>query len=97
MSVNPDKTELLLTRKRRLPGFFEPHFFGVTLHHFMSVKYIGVVLDFQLSWREHVDVKVKKAHNLLWAYRRAYDVDVGPEAQGSLMAPSFDHLSHFHL
>ena len=26
------------------------------------------VLDSRLTWRKHVDVKVRKAHNLLWAY-----------------------------
>jgi hypothetical protein len=40
----------------------------------MSVKYLGVILDSWLTWREHVDVKVRKAHNLLWACRRAYVV-----------------------
>jgi len=65
LSINPDKTELVFTRKRKLPGFFEPHFFGVTSHHSMLVKYLRVVLDSWLSWREHVDVKVKKAHRLL--------------------------------
>jgi len=30
LSVNPDKTGLVaFTRKRKLQGFFEPHFFGV--------------------------------------------------------------------
>jgi len=33
----------------------------------MLVKYPGVVLDSQLTLREHVDVKVRKVHNLLWA------------------------------
>jgi hypothetical protein len=34
LSVNPDKTELVVfTRKRKFPGFSEPHFFGVTLCH----------------------------------------------------------------
>jgi len=36
-----------------------------------SVKFLGVILDSRLTWREHVVVKVKKAHNLLWACRRA--------------------------
>jgi hypothetical protein len=32
LSVNPDKTELIVfTRRRQLPGFYEPHFFAVTL------------------------------------------------------------------
>jgi hypothetical protein len=35
---------------------------------------MGVILDSWLTWREHVDVKVKKAQNLLWACRRGYGV-----------------------
>jgi len=43
--VNPDKTELVaITWKRKLPGYFEPHFFGVTLILSRSVKYLGVIL-----------------------------------------------------
>jgi hypothetical protein len=37
----------------------------------MSVRYLGVTLDSRLTWREHVDVMIRKAHNLLWACRRA--------------------------
>ena len=78
MSVNPDKTWLVaFKRRRKLLGFFEPHLFGVTLLRSRSVKHLGVVLDSRLTWREHVDVKVRKAHNLLWACRRAYGVTWG--------------------
>jgi len=43
MSVNPDKTELVaFTRKRKLPWFFEPQFFGVKLILSGSVKYLGI-------------------------------------------------------
>jgi hypothetical protein len=51
--------------KRKLPDFFEPLFFGVTLHCSMLVKHLWLVLDSQLSWREHVNmnINVTKAHN----------------------------------
>jgi hypothetical protein len=72
LSVNPDKTGLIaFTRKRKLQGFFEPQLSGVKLSLSGSVKYLGVILDSRLNWKEHVQVKVTKAHNLLWACRRA--------------------------
>jgi len=43
----------------------------------MPVKYLGVILDSRLTWKEHVDVKARKAENLMWAYRRAYGVTWG--------------------
>ena len=46
----------------------------MTLHYSTLVKYLGMILDLWLTWRKHVDVKVSKAHNLLWACRRAYGV-----------------------
>jgi len=75
LSVNPDKTgPVAFTSRRKLQEFYEPRLFGMTLHRSMSVKYLGVILDSRLTWREHMDVKVRKAHNLLWACRRAYGV-----------------------
>jgi hypothetical protein len=69
--VNPDNTGLVaLTRKRKLQGFFEPQFLRVKLSLSESVTDLGVILDSRLTCREHLDVKVRKAHNLLLACRR---------------------------
>jgi hypothetical protein len=46
LSVNPHKTGPVdFTRRRKLPGFFEPRLFGTALHCSMSVKYLGVILQ----------------------------------------------------
>jgi hypothetical protein len=36
-----------------------------------------VILDSRLTWREHVNIKVKKAHNSLWACRRSFGATWG--------------------
>jgi hypothetical protein len=73
LSVNPDKTDLVIfTKKGKLFGFFEPLLFGVTLHRSELVRYLGVTLDSRLIWWEHVNNKVVKAHNSLWACRRFF-------------------------
>ena len=50
---------------------------GVTFHPPMSIVYLGVALLSRQTWRKNVDVKVRKAHNLLWACRRAYGTTWG--------------------
>ena len=78
LSVNPDKTGLIaFTRKKKLQGFFEPQLFGVKLRLSRSVKYLGVILDSRLTWREHLEVKVRKVQNLLWARTRACGMEWG--------------------
>jgi hypothetical protein len=58
LSVNPDKTGLIaFTRKRKLQGFFEPQLLGVKLSLSGLVKYLRVILDSGLNWREHIEVK----------------------------------------
>jgi len=60
LSVNPDKTEIVVfTRKKKDPGFTEADIFGINLHCSLSVKYLEVVLRSRLTWREHVNTKVK--------------------------------------
>jgi hypothetical protein len=72
LSVNPDKTRLVaFTRKRKLAGFFEPRLFGVILQHSRSPKYLGVIMDARLTWKEHIEAKARKACNMMWACRRA--------------------------
>ena len=96
LSVNPDKTGLVaFTRKRKLRGFFK-QFFRVKLSLWGSVKYLRVILDSRLTWREHVDVKMRKSHNLLGACRRACGARWCLETQGGPLALC-RHRSANHL
>ena len=78
LSVNLDQTGLVaFTRRRKLPGFFEPRLFW----NDFTPLYVSQVslgsLVFSADLEQHVDVEVRKAHNLLWASRRAYGVPWG--------------------
>ena len=61
LSVNPDKTEMVLfTRKRTLPGLIPIVFFVKELERTNKAKHLGVVLDSKLTWSEHLDQKCKR-------------------------------------
>jgi hypothetical protein len=100
LSVNPNKTGLVaFTRRRKLPGFFEPRVFGTTLRRSGSTKYLGVILDARLTWKEHVDAKVRKGRDMMWACRRACGRRCGLRPRvvywlnASLVRPSITYAS----
>ena len=61
---------VIFTRNRELPSFNKPVFSGFTLHHSTLAKYLRVVPNSWLTWREHVNIRVK-AHKSLCTCRRA--------------------------
>jgi hypothetical protein len=76
--ANPDKTDTFhLLGKGNSQVSLNHNYFGVKLSPSRPVKYLGVILDSRLTWRKHVDVKMRKAHNLLGACRMTYRVRWG--------------------
>jgi ribonuclease HI len=77
LSVNPDKTGLVLFTKRRITAFSEPRLFGKQLTRNKVVKYLGVIIDEKLTWREHIQERVNKAIKVFWRCRNAFGKNWG--------------------
>ncbi|XP_073821296.1 uncharacterized protein [Musca autumnalis] len=61
LMVNPSKTELVLfTRKRKIYAITLPTLNGVTLELSLEAKYLGIILDHQLSWKRNVEERAKR-------------------------------------
>jgi hypothetical protein len=55
LSVNADKTTMVLfTNNRKIGGFYNARLFGTELRITDKVKYLGVILDKKLDWKEHL-------------------------------------------
>lgn len=73
LSVNPEKTRLVLfTSKRKLNAFSPPKLFDKPLQLSSGVKYLGVIIDKDLIWRSHMEHRLRKATNCFWALRRSF-------------------------
>jgi ribonuclease HI/retron-type reverse transcriptase len=72
LSVNPDKTKLILFSNRRNPKITRgPVLLKRTLPLSNEVKYLGVIFDCKLNWNRNVEERMKKSNNILWQCRRA--------------------------
>ena len=59
----------LFTRKRKLGHIVEPVFLNKTINISNNVKYLGVILDIKLNWRDRIQEGANKAHRC-WATRK---------------------------
>jgi ribonuclease HI len=78
LSINPSKTELILfTRKRKIPHHREIILSGVELNLTPMVKYLGIILDKKLYFKEHLKEKHEKALRIIWQCKRAIGLKWG--------------------
>jgi len=62
LDINADKTDLILFTKRyNVPQWIPPKINEVRLTPRTRVRYLGTVLDSNLTWRANVEEGVKKA------------------------------------
>ena len=71
LSINPEKTEMILFPRRYKPDDVNDiKFYGKTLMLTKQVKYLGVLLDHKLSFRDHTEHKCRKAIMAFYQVRR---------------------------
>ena len=72
MNVNPEKTEIcLFTRKTKIGQYANPHFLGKTIEISDKIKYLGIILDRKLKWKDHIRERANKAYRCWSLCRRA--------------------------
>jgi ribonuclease HI len=66
IAFNPQKTELMLVSRKRNDSFPPLILAGKVLEMGGKINYLGVQIDRQLSFKEHIREKAKKAASLLY-------------------------------
>lgn len=78
LSVNPEKTSLVLfTKKRKLEPYRKPTLFGVTLENSDTMKFLGVILDKKLTFIPNIEQRYRMACNVFWQCRHSYGASWG--------------------
>ncbi len=74
LEINPNKTKMILFRKNRksVEGLYIPKIKGKTILLVNEVKYLGIILDYLLSWIPNIDNRIQRATIALWQCRKAY-------------------------
>ena len=82
--VNPQKTNIMIFTKKYKPETIEPlRFEGQEISFTDTVKYLGVLLDPKLNWKQHLIDKRKKFYSSMWVCRRAIGKTWGINPQDS--------------
>jgi len=70
MEFNPLKCEFLIVTNKTSPHKFTYHINDVPIKEVNSVKYLGIVIDSKLTWKEHVKQVLSKDNAALSFLRR---------------------------
>ena len=64
MQFNPDKCEVIRITNRKSKKLTVPYsIHNSVLREVKAAKYLGVTIDYRLTWNEHVVTVVKKANS----------------------------------
>ncbi|XP_029668327.1 uncharacterized protein LOC115238541 [Formica exsecta] len=63
---------VIFTRRYKLGTVVGPTLGGIRLTPAVSVKYLGVILDRKLTWKEHLDNRCKSVTSYFWLCRNSF-------------------------
>ena len=71
LDINAEKTDMVLfTRRYKIPRWYPPKIDSRVLTLKSHAKYLGVILDSKLLWKQNVEERVKKATNAIYACKK---------------------------
>ena len=89
MEFHPQKCSVMRISRARTPRSSQYHLKGVPLAEEQSSKYLGVDLQSNLSWKNHISRITKKSNNMLGFLRRTYDRQA-KKPRHRLISPWYD-------
>ncbi len=73
LSINPAKTKMIIfTNRKKIEGVVIPTINGIEILLVKEVIYLGILLDYLLSWIPNIERRIQKATAALWQCRKAY-------------------------
>jgi len=94
MDFHPQKCSVLRASRGRSPLKAKYTLKGITLMEEHSTKYLGVQLQSNISWKDHINIKTKKANNMLGFLRRNLknsNSDTKTKAYISMVRPHLEY------
>ena len=96
MNFHPDKCNVLNCSRSRKPILYDYHLKGHLLENSQSTKYLGVDIQHNLMWNQHINRITKKAHSMLGFLRRnlkSANQVTKTNAYMALVRPHLDYCS----
>jgi len=97
MEFNPLKCELLTITNQRSPLKFTYHINNFPITEAGFVKYLGVVIDSKLTWKEHIKQVLSKSNAslaFLWGNLRACSHNIKEHCYKTSVRPIIEYASN---
>ena len=73
LNINPNKTEIVLyTRKYKIPSFRKITLNNIEIPIADKAKFLGIIIDKKLSWKDNISERIKKAYNAFYACKKMF-------------------------